>query len=214
MKGLLMRDLNITWHVGRALLLYAAVFTLFPVFWQQYTFFTFYPGLLISLLPLSVFSADERSHWNLYADTLPCSRAQQVSVKYLLNLLCTGAVIVFVTLCQLARQIIFGSVSLGDLLFAPLVMLTISLLSNAICFPLAFRFGMEKGRLMYYCLIGVLAVFCGLMSSDFGSVILTAFLSTPLTPGILFSLVVLAALGLFALSWRVSIAIYRNQELY
>lgn len=213
MKGLLMRDLHITWHLGRAVLAFAVAFGLLSAISDDFTFFTFYPCLLVSLLPLSVLSTDERTHWDLYADLLPCSRAQQVSVKYLLNLLCTAGAVVFITLCQLVRQLRLGSFSLGELLFFPLVMLALSLFSNAICFPFAFRFGMEKGRLIYFCLIGVFGAVSFLLSSDFGVTIIAAVLSIPLTPAMLLALVLLAVLAVFAFSWRVSVVLYRKREL-
>ena len=49
-------------------------------------FFLFYPCLLCGMIPVTLLAYDERSHWDQYALTLPVSRKEIVTGKYLIGI--------------------------------------------------------------------------------------------------------------------------------
>ena len=51
-------------------------------------FFVFYPCLFCGMVPVNLLAYDERSRWLQYSGTLPYTRAQIVSGKYLIGLIC------------------------------------------------------------------------------------------------------------------------------
>lgn len=205
MKGLLIRELHMTWFVGKSLMLFAFVFGLFVLFTEGNLFFAIYPALMFSMLPLSILATDERSRWDVYADTLPCSRSQQVSVKYLMSLIYTVSVTLFIGLCQFVQMLRTGSSDFSGLIYLLLLVASLSLLSVSLCLPFTFRFGMEKGRLMYFCVLGL---FCAVIA------LLTAVARPLSLPKMTMPLALLIAAALFLLSWRLSIHFYRKRELH
>lgn len=139
---------------------------------------------LIACVSLAVLSEDERSRWQSYCLTLPCTGKDYVSGKYLLHLLLLGIILVEVIVFWLLWGAWIG-IALAPMLCHATV---IVLFSTAICLPLTFRFG-EYGSLALFVAF-LLPVW--LVGSDLmGQMVLT-----------------LAALGLFALSWPVSIHWY------
>ena len=83
-----------------------------------------------------------------------------------------------------------------------------SLLASSITLPFMFKLGVEKGRMAYYFMIGVV---CG------GSIISSNLISGRIQAekklnGIL-SIICLVGIGIYALSWYLSIAFYKKREL-
>ena len=92
MKGLLLKDLYMAAKYCRSILLVIVVFLSISFLGEDNLIFGFYPCLFCGMIPASLLSYDERSKWNVYCGTLPYTRAQFVSVKYLFGL-CAGAVV-------------------------------------------------------------------------------------------------------------------------
>lgn len=104
--------------------------------------------LLGAVLPMTAIAYDEQSKWNELAAMMPYSRKDLVISKYLLGYLCmAGAAIVFVT-----AQLIITIARNGNM-GENLVMLYFSILSGllliAVNTPIMFRFGTQKGRLVF-----------------------------------------------------------------
>ena len=86
----------------------------------------------------------------------------------------------------------------------------LTLLGNIILLPLAYRLGYQKARYAYYLCIGLLASYMGYFVSS-GDSALESIL--PAQGSLLVLVVVLAAaLALYALSWRLSVAWYGKAE--
>ena len=87
------------------------------------------------------------------------------------------------------------------------VLLSACLLAPAVLYPFVFRFGAEKGRVVYYV---VIAVVCG------GSVVLqnieVASLLGSLSAGSIPTGMLIAA-AIYAASWLLSIRLYAKREL-
>ena len=208
MKGLFLKDMYMIRSYCRAYLLISVVFIAVSVFSETNAFFVIYPCLLCSLIPVTLISYDEKSHWMQYSATLPVTRSQIVSVKYLTGLIFQVTMIAISTLAQAVRMSITGTFSGNDLLVMVLMLMIITFLSPAICLPLIFKLGVEKGRIAYYLMIGLV---CG------GGVAASRFMISDMTAQITFSAGMLvttaAVIILYALSWYASIRFFAKREL-
>ena len=70
MKGLLRKDFYMLWSYCRSFLVLILVFSLVSLA-QPNAFYTIYPVMIASMLPISVISYEERCKWNIYCQTLP-----------------------------------------------------------------------------------------------------------------------------------------------
>lgn len=209
MKGLLLKEGYLAAKYCRTYLFIALVFALFSVVGEENLFLIFYPCLLAGMIPLNLIALDERSRWDSYSDTMPVSRGQMVSAKYLIGLFCQGGILVLMGTMQAIRMGLSGNfdwMALWNLLF---LLVSVSTISPSICLPFVFRLGAERGRMAYYFMIGFVVavsfVAAKLVGEDMGSVEI---------PGGNFFSGLLAAIGilLFLLSWYLSIVFYKKRE--
>ncbi len=198
MKGLLLKDFYLIKTVCRMNILIIVLFVVVSAFSTDNMFFLFFPCIISSMMPITLLSYDEHDKWTEYALTLPCTRAQIVSGKYLIGL----AGIVFVMLLTVLVQALFGAYSVAELAVLAVLMLTIGLVGPAILYPLIFKFGIEKGRLFYYVFIGAACA---------GITIFTYQEPGIHTGGSVYLLPVVGAV-LYAVSWLLSIRFYENRK--
>ena len=174
-----------------------------------------YPCILMGLIPASLISYDEREKWDVYSGTLPCSRRQLVSCKYLVGLIGELPVICITTVLYALGLFRMGAFDPRPVLGMAAVFLLLGLIGPAATLPFMFRFGAEKGRIAYFAVIillcGVSAAFGSIQVSGVGENALTAGIVMP-QAGVSLFLAVLAVL-LYAGSWKLSIAFYKKREL-
>ena len=94
MKGLLLKDWYMVKTYCRAYLLIAVVFIALSFFSDNNMFFVFYPCLLCGMIPVNLLAYDERSRWTQYSGTLPYTKTQIVSGKYLIGLFAQLAILI------------------------------------------------------------------------------------------------------------------------
>lgn len=207
MKGLLMKDFYMMKKYCRAYLLIAVVFIAVSFFAEENLFMTFYPCLLCGMIPVNLLAYDERSHWMEFSGTLPYTKAQIVSGKYLIGLMTQLALLVVTGVAQGIRMAMAGSFALQDFAVLMLLMLCVSTIASSITMPFVFKLGVEKGRVAYYVMVGVVcggivvasSIFRGQMQSDIQA-------NAPLT------VVALVCIGIYALSWYLSVVFYQKRE--
>ena len=143
---------------------------------------------LIACVSLAVLSEDEQSRWQSYCLTLPCTKVDYVSGKYLLQMLLFGILLVEMAVFWL----LWGAwIGIG-LAYTLIRTMTAVLLPMAICLPLVFRFG-GKAVADACILAAVMMPFSWFLPSDLLGQ--TAF--------------ALVALWLFGLSWPLSVYWYK-----
>ncbi len=208
MKGLLYKDLVVVAKTCRTYLLVLVVFLGVSLVAEENAFSTFYPCLRAGMIPLTILSYDERSRWMEYSGTLPCTRAQLVSVKYLLGVLMVLAAFVPCTAALVVRQGMSGGVFWESFFPLSAAMLCMGLIVPAICLPLVFRLGVEKGRIVYLFMTALVCAFAVGLSGVVGRPRLPSVSggSVPL-------LAVAGAAALYVISWRISVAVYQKREL-
>ena len=210
MKGLLIKDLYMAFRHCGILLVIALVFIGVSIADADNALFAFFPALFAGVVPLTVMSYDEQCKWNEYADGLPYSRAQMVSVKYILGLLC------FVPLCilsvagfMLRAAVLQQPVEAAQLCADAALLFAVNLLFPACTLPFFFRFGANKGRIAYYAVIGAFFAFVAALGiSSFG-----APAAEPIAiPAYAAYIFLGCAALLFAISWLLSVWFYRKRE--
>lgn len=205
MKGLLLKDLYTMLKYCRTYLIVSAIFIILSPFANENLFVLYYPCMLAALAPVNLQSYDERSGWEAFAQTLPYTKAQLVSSKYLTGLVFQLAIVIPVGILKA----LFWDASLASYLAIMASLLIMVLLSSALPLPFIFKYGVEKGRMVQYLLI---LLICG------GGAALTTLNLSGSIPSVrlpegLWLLGILAAMALFALSWYLSIVFYRKREI-
>ena len=206
MKGLLRKDYYMLFRNCRMLLLVIFIFLPLSALQEGGAFLIFYPALLISLLPSTLLAYDERDHWDSYCMTLPCTKSQLVASKYLLGLLNSSVVILLSMLVCLLRMSLTASFSTTELYTTFCLQAIISCLAPAFVLPFMFRYGTEKGRLVYYV---VVVLFCMV---TYGSPDILSKTDIILSKGF-FGLVTIAAFVIYGLSCLLSIRLYQKREI-
>ena len=199
MKGLLLKDLYMLRAYCKSYVLVVVVF-LGASFIGENTFFIYYPCLLCGMIPVNLLAYDEKSRFLQYSAALPVSKRTFVSEKYLMGLFSQAAVLL---LTGLVRSI--GGAPEGFLVMM-LSLLLVSMLASSIPLPLIFRNGVEKGRIAYYVMIGIVCG-AGILFSEMFKV-----KSTHLS-GIVFALLAGLGICLYGFSWYLSVKFYERREL-
>lgn len=211
MKGLLLKDFYQVVKYCRSYLLICLVFLGLSLFApDSNAFFTVYPCLLASMIPVNLISYDTASRWEVMSLTLPYSRSQLVTAKYLVGLLCEMAVLLLTVLCQGLKTGATGVFSAEELGALGVTLFTISLLLPALMLPLIFKLGVEKGRTLYLAGIGILMAVCGIgyaRIAETGSPF--QFSISPIAQTVALPLL---SIALYILSWRLSIRFYEKRD--
>ena len=206
MKALLLKDFYLLKSYCKTYVLICALFLAISLGGAGNLFFVAYPAMLCSLIPVTLMTYDERSRWTEYCACLPFTRAQMVGGKYLIGLLCSSAVLVL----SAAAILSCPGVSGNDKLLLLLLTLCLSLVSPAICLPMVFRFGAEKGRLVYYFAVGIFFALSYFLAAGFGTQGSRSLSGSFLPAAVAATLV---CVGLYAASWLVSVRIFEKKEL-
>ena len=208
MKGLLLKDWYMMRKYCRAYLLIAVVFIVVSLFSNDNMFFAFYPCLLCGMIPVTLLALDERSRWMQYSGTLPYTKTQIVSGKYLIGLFAQLAILIATSVGQVVKMSVAGSFVFGDFAVLMLLLLIVSTLSSSICLPFVFKLGVEKGRTAYYIMIGFV---CG--ASVLASSILRGQLVSEIQPNLILGLVAVVGVGIYILSWYLSVVFFKKREI-
>lgn len=204
MKGLLLKD----WYLAKKYMKsYLAIIILLlglclfiPI--QGGIYGCFYSCMICSLLPYYFLAYDEKSGWEQYCCTLPVTRAEFVTAKYLTGLIPSVIVIPAAALCVVLGGLLRDELSFSYIVVLLPLMILYSAFLGSISNMLIFRYGTVHNRLVFFLLVGC-SVALGLFL--FGRIVKSA--ESVLWPvaagGILF----------YVLSWYLSIQFYKKREL-
>lgn len=208
MKGLLLKDWYMMKQYCRYYLFCAVGFTALSVISSGNMFFVFYPCLLCGMIPVNLIGYDERSRWMQYCGTLPYTKAQVVSGKYLIGLFSQLTVLLVIGTAQAAKMIISGNFDFGEFAVLILLMLIVSMLSSSISLPFIFKLGVEKGRTAYYVMVGFV---CG--ASVLASGLFRGELGIEIKLNLVLTILAIVAIGIYIFSWYMSIVFYKKHEI-
>ena len=208
MKGLLLKDWYMTQKYCRYYLFVGIVFIIFSLMSKGNMFFIFYPCLLCGMIPVNLLGYDERSRFTEYVGTLPYTKTQIVSAKYLIGLFAQIAMFTVTCIAQGVKMGIDGEFVLKEFLVLMMLLLIMAAITSSLTLPFVFKLGVEKGRSAYYVMIGVVCA---------GSVIASNLLSGGIQAEIklngILPFICLVGIGIYALSWYLSIVFYKKREL-
>jgi len=207
MKGLLLKDWYMTKKYCRSYLLIGICFTVLSLMSQGNMFFIFYPCLLCGMIPVNLLAYDERSRWTEYVGTLPYTKTQIVSAKYLIGLFAQATMLTVTCTAQGIKMGIGGVFVLKDFLVLVMLLLIMAALASSLTLPFVFKLGVEKGRVAYYVMIGAVCA---------GSIISSNLLSGEMQAEIhlngILPIICLIGIGIYTLSWYLSIVFYKKRE--
>ncbi len=199
MKGLMRKNFYMLLGYCKSFLLLIAVFLGIGWMDSSTSFMTYYPGIMSSVVVTTIIGYDEREKWDLYSAAMPYTKAQIVSGYYLMGLFTSVLVVAASLLVRLAVGTPMEA--LGSL---ATLMVTMGLIPSAVLLPFLFRFGAEKGRVVYGVVLGIFIAALGFVDGFSGSSVGSRAL-----PGWL----CLASAAVYAASWLLSIRLYRSREI-
>lgn len=158
MKGLLRKDFYTIIRQLKLYLVLVAAFACVPG--GSLTAFTV---VYAAMLPFTALAYDERAGWDMLAATMPLSRRQLVGSKYVLGCIgCGGAL-----LLSVLAEGVYALLGMGDGFRAGVEnLLTIAFLGPlmmSVTLPLMYRFGVEKGRLVFFGAVMLFMIVGGLL---------------------------------------------------
>ena len=208
MKGLLLKDWYMMKKYCRYYLFVSIGFIILSMMSSGNMFFVFYPCLLCGMIPVNLLGYDERSRWTEYVGTLPYTKTQIVSAKYLIGLFTQIALLTVICIVQGVKMGIEGTFVMKEFLVLMMLLLVMASVASSLTLPFVFKYGVEKGRMAYYIMIGIVCA---------GSIISSNLLSGGIQAEIklngILSIICLVGIGIYALSWYLSIAFYKKREI-
>lgn len=121
------------------------------------------------MIPVNLLGYDERSRWLQYSGTLPYTKAQIVSSKYLIGLAAQTAIFLIVGIVQVIRMKMNDIFRLDDFMVLMLMVFIMAMIFSSIGLPFIFKNGVEKGRRATYVMSVLLCFGSSIASALFGS---------------------------------------------
>ncbi len=208
MKGLLLKDWYMMKKYCKSYIVIASVFIAVSLVSDDNMFFVFYPCLLCGMIPVNLLGYDERSRWVQYSSSLPYTKTQIVSAKYLIGLFAQITMLIVTGIAQGIKMSINDNFALNDFIVLMLLMLTMTTITSSISLPFIFKLGVEKGRTAYYVMIGFV---CG--ASLLAASLFRGHLKAEIRPNIIWGVLSLVGIGVYILSWYLSIVFYKKREI-
>ena len=217
MKGLIIKDLCVIKNQMKSLLLVLVLFIFLSIANKNATFVLFLIPFYMIMILITTFSYDEFNKWECYCNSLPLSRKEIVKAKYLLF---NASSLVVLVLGVLASFIIpnfienttFESIYASIIGVAFGICLVISLL-----IPFYYKFGSQKGRIMLFLTIAILALLIGTITSldVFNNIELMNIINSlnNLSLGMFTLLLIIVTVIIMTISYYISVRIYNNKEL-
>lgn len=208
MKGLLLKDWYVMKKYCRSYVVIAVVFIAVSLVSDENMFFMFYPCLLCSMIPINLLGYDERSRWMQYSGSLPYTKAQFVCAKYLIGLIAQIVMITVIGIAQGIKMSAGGNFSLNDFIVLMSIVLITSTFASSMTLPFIFKWGVEKGRIAYYVMIGFVCVIGFLAAKSF-----SRNLQVEIQANTVLFVLAIVGIGAYIISWYLSIVFYKKREI-
>lgn len=204
MKGLLYKDLFTVVKYYKTYFFLIMVFMAASWLDPENLFYSLYPCILVGSIIVSLISMDESSKWNMTCGFLPFTQTQLVCVKYLLGLVLASVFLLLTVGGQLVRMIVQDVLMWEELGMMAVMMVSCGFLMPGLMLPFIYKFGVEKGRLVYLIVLGSSS---GLLAY-FG----TSGMMAEFVVDLPVALIGVAALALYGESCLISIGICKKKR--
>lgn len=173
MKGLLLKDFYTLVKQLKIVLLFLVIMTVVPGI-NQSSFAMIY----FAMMPITAMAYDERCKWDSLAAMMPYSAKDLMLSKYLLGYIGMGAACVLSIGANFIIKLFqHSSMTMEDALTI-LLIVCVGVILLAVNLPFIFRFGVEKGRIIFMVIIAV-SVFAMMMAGDKIKYLLSSSLISP-----------------------------------
>lgn len=202
MTGLILKDLLNLKKQAKVYLILVIFYFVYGAVFESSSMFSSMMTMIAVMIPLTAMSYDERSKWDRYALTMPISRKVIVASRYLLGMIFIAAAFVLSVLVNM----VFSKMYSIESILISLASLSAGITVMSVIFPLLFKYGVEKGRiLMMLVLFTPIAILMmvsklGVSMPDEETIKTFIFLSP------------IIALMLLLVSIYISLSIYRKKE--
>ena len=201
MNGLLIKDWKTLLKQMKVMLVIVVVLACIPGTYMA-AFALFYAAML----PITALAYDERAKWDELAAMMPYTGKAIVGSKYVLGL---TLVLPVLALSMLSRLIVHSAPIVSEDTMSLLITACLSLVLMAIDLPFMFRFGVEKGRLIYILLTCVFVVagvnYAGKLADAVNGIGAAMVTTVPL-------LLLAAAVIALLISYLISVRVYRARR--
>lgn len=173
MKGLIIKDYCLILQQKTSMFFMLALAVLFN-FTFEGLFGAGYLTMVAVMMVIGTVSYDEFDNGYPFLMTLPVSRREYVTAKYVFALsFCGIAWLVGLATCVLYRMMTEGRVNLPEMIAETAAFIPMVLIFLSVVFPLQFKFGTEKGKIATLCFLGaiVAGIFVGAKSEIFRSIV-------------------------------------------
>lgn len=202
MTALLIKDCYTLTKQAKTFLLIIAVFAFIPGF-ALATMAVIYAAML----PMTALAYDERAKWDSLAAMMPYSARNIVLGKYLIGYIAVVLISVLVLAAQTVMAAVKGVAIDPGMPASVLMSACFSTILLAVNLPIMFRFGVEKGRIAFLVIFGLLGAVIAVTSEQLDALIAGASESLGLGAAAGF----MAAVVLNVLSVALSVAWYKKK---
>lgn len=204
MKGLILKDLYVIWAKQKLLLILPVLFLAIGLIDNNNLSLVIYSGVFIGMLPINLLSTDESEKWTMFCGTLPVSKGQYISGKFVINLIATVAIIAICAISEAVWLALNGGFDLTVYTAIMVGVIATVFLAPAVQFPFIFRFGADKGRILF------LAIFLSIGFS-YASILNQVQPAVSIFGQINLPLFMLVVAAVYGGSWLLSIRMYEKR---
>ena len=216
MKGLIIKDICVLKNQMKVLLLVLAFFIIFSIINEDASFILFLVPFYMIMILITTFNYDEFNKWDSYCNSLPLSRKEIVKSKYILF---NATSLIVLIIGVLASFIIpnFIENTTFESLFASIIGVAFGIcLVISLLIPFYYKFGENKGRIMLFLCIVILALIIGMITSldIFNNIELMNLIKSlnNLSLGMITLILIVVTLIIMSISYYISVKIYKNKE--
>lgn len=210
MKTLLYKDLHMMKFIIIILVVLQITFSVITFISNDNSLLTImYPTLLAGMFAASTFSYDEKYKTAIYNSILPCSKKVAVAAKYLFAFLIVVLLIVIQIIINIITKNVFTIEKSIDNLSLIAILLIGGLLTPSIVFPLNYKFGFDKSKIIYYITLGLIFGLIGFSSGYIheAEIVIPDKIVLPNS-----YLLIIIAVGIYIVSWLISSLIVKKNN--
>lgn len=208
MKGLIKKDLYILKSNLKMVIIFLTIFGILAFYGN--TALLYLPNFLGIMLLISTFSYDDLSKFDAYALSLPIKRKKVVDAKYLLALILTIVGFIFTLSLLGIFYLINKNINFMEIIPNAIGLAIGGLVVPIFAFPFIYKYGIEKGRVIFYVVFILLITLFSFLSNYFTLNIPTAFIEFFNTYGLY--LIGAIVIIIFIISLKLSERFYQKRE--
>lgn len=207
MRGLIIKDLYTIKRYSKMLLALVVLYAMIGFGMRNLNYIIYMIPFLTLLSVVSTFSYDEFVNWDKYALSMPINKKDMVLSKYVLTLILILVSGVFSAVLLLALNIVYSGADVKEMLYGLIGVMAASLLLVSVFIPLTYKFGCEKGRIIFPIMVIVPSFGIPFIMKNIG-------ISFPSEDSILLLIKIfpILAIILIIISYFIALQIYKKKE--